>query len=138
MWKSSPPPSEVDTFYSFLLQPWCLLSQEPFLCLVILFLSNRSHHHHDPHNHHYQLTSLCLLHRLDICHRCVYAERNCRLVGSTAVYCFNIQLLWNDCDTVNHICILIIIIIIIFINCNWAVTRWQWLFYMYTKYEIGY
>ena len=30
------------------------------------------------------------------------------------------------------------IIIIIFINCNWAVTRWQWLFYMYTKYEIGY
>ena len=30
------------------------------------------------------------------------------------------------------------IIIIIFINCNWVVTRWQWLFYMYTKYEIGY
>ena len=22
--------------------------------------------------------------------------------------------------------------------CNWVVTRWQWLFYMYTKYEIGY
>ena len=34
--------------------------------------------------------------------------------------------------------IIIIIIIIIFINCNWVVTRWQWLFYMYTKYEIGY
>ena len=32
----------------------------------------------------------------------------------------------------------IIIVIIIFINCNWAVTRWQCLFYMYTKYEIGY
>jgi hypothetical protein len=32
----------------------------------------------------------------------------------------------------------IIIIIIIFINCNWVVCRWQWLFYMYTKYEIGY
>jgi len=31
-----------------------------------------------------------------------------------------------------------VIIIIIFINCNWVVTRWQWLFYMYTKYEIGY
>jgi len=30
------------------------------------------------------------------------------------------------------------IIIIIFINCNWIVTQWQWLFYMYTKYEIGY
>ena len=31
--------------------------------------------------------------------------------------------------------IIIIIIVIIFINSNWAVTRWQWLFYMYTKYE---
>ena len=29
-------------------------------------------------------------------------------------------------------------IMIIFINCNWVVTRWQWLFYMYTKYEIDY
>jgi len=28
-------------------------------------------------------------------------------------------------------------LIIIFINCNWVVIRWQWLFYMYTKYEIG-
>ena len=26
---------------------------------------------------------------------------------------------------------------IIIINSNWVVTRWQWLFYMYTKYEIG-
>ena len=25
---------------------------------------------------------------------------------------------------------IIIIIIIIFINCNWVVTRWQWLFYI--------
>jgi len=25
------------------------------------------------------------------------------------------------------------IIIIIFINCNWVVTRWQWLLYMYTN-----
>ena len=32
----------------------------------------------------------------------------------------------------------VIIIIIIIINCNWVVTRWQWLFYMYTKYEIVY
>ena len=30
------------------------------------------------------------------------------------------------------------IIIIIIINSNCVVTRWQWLFYMYTKYEIGY
>jgi len=28
---------------------------------------------------------------------------------------------------------IIIIIIIIFINCNWVVTRWQWLFYTYTN-----
>jgi len=26
--------------------------------------------------------------------------------------------------------IIIIIIIIIIINCNWVITRWQWLFYM--------
>ena len=38
----------------------------------------------------------------------------------------------------NYYFIIIIIIIIIIINCNWVVTRWQWLFYMYTKYEIGY
>jgi len=30
------------------------------------------------------------------------------------------------------------IIIVIFIYWNCVVTRWQWLFYMYTKYEIGY
>ena len=23
--------------------------------------------------------------------------------------------------------------IIIFINCNWVITRWQWLYYMYTN-----
>ena len=34
--------------------------------------------------------------------------------------------------------IFIIIIIIIIIDCNLVVTRWQWLFYMYAKYEIGY
>ena len=28
---------------------------------------------------------------------------------------------------------IIIIIIIIFINCNWVITQWQWLFYMYTN-----
>ena len=36
------------------------------------------------------------------------------------------------------IIIIIIIVIIIFINCSWVVTRWQWLFYMCTKYEAGY
>jgi len=34
--------------------------------------------------------------------------------------------------------IIIMIIIITFFNCVWVVTRWRWLFYMYTKYEIGY
>ena len=34
--------------------------------------------------------------------------------------------------------IMMIIIIIIIINCSWVVTRWQWLFYIYTEYEIGY
>ena len=34
--------------------------------------------------------------------------------------------------------IIIIIIIIIFIYCSCVVTWWQWLFYMYTKHEIGY
>ena len=29
-------------------------------------------------------------------------------------------------------------LIVIFINCNWVITRWQWLFYMFTHYEIGY
>jgi len=29
-------------------------------------------------------------------------------------------------------------LIIIFIYCNWVITRWQWLFYVYRKYEIGY
>ena len=27
------------------------------------------------------------------------------------------------------------IIIIIIINCNWVITRWQWLYYMYTNME---
>ena len=48
---------------------------------------------------------------------------------------------------VNEYCVfilIIIIIIIIFIYCNWVVTRWQWLFYMYknmkmvtTKFKSG-
>jgi hypothetical protein len=45
------------------------------------------------------------------------------------------------CLCVQYFCcvvIIIIIIIIIIIYCNWVVTRWQWLVYMYTKYETGY
>ena len=33
--------------------------------------------------------------------------------------------------------VIIIVIIIIIINCSWVVTRWQWLFDTYTKYDIG-
>ena len=33
---------------------------------------------------------------------------------------------------------IIIITIIIIINCNWVVTRWQWLFHMHTKHGIIY
>jgi len=29
------------------------------------------------------------------------------------------------------------IIIIIIINCNWVITQWQWLFYMYTNWRGG-
>ena len=36
------------------------------------------------------------------------------------------------------IIIIVIIIIIIIIYCNWVVTRWQRLFYMYTNYEFDY
>jgi len=32
---------------------------------------------------------------------------------------------------------MIIIIIIIIINCNWVVTRWQWLILHVHKYEIS-
>jgi len=41
-------------------------------------------------------------------------------------------------STADVIIIIIIIIIIIFIYCNWVVTRWQWLCYLYIKHEIGY
>jgi len=48
--------------------------------------------------------------------------------------------LWQKTKLINSegnivIIIIIIIIIIIFIYCNWVVTRWQWLFYMYIKHE---
>ena len=47
----------------------------------------------------------------------------------------------NNNNNNNNIIIIIIIIIITIIiinNCSWVITRWQWLFYMYTKYEAGY
>ena len=44
----------------------------------------------------------------------------------------------NKVSEFDYFVIIIIIIIIIIINCNWVVTRWQWLFYMFIEYEIGY
>jgi len=44
------------------------------------------------------------------------------------------SVLWNPVAlTIGVVILIIIIIIIIFIGCNWVVTRWQWLFYMYTN-----
>ena len=46
------------------------------------------------------------------------------------------------CGCLDRACLIIIIIIIIniiiiiIINCNWVLTRWQWLFYMYTNMKI--
>jgi len=56
---------------------------------------------------------------------------------------FGNTLLELYCHLSGHSCLLsvqniVIIIIIIIINCNWVITRWQWLFYVYTKYEIVY
>jgi len=51
-------------------------------------------------------------------------------VNSAAYKCLEDSLLKNGQILLKHF---IIIIIIIFINCNWVVTRWQWLFYMYTN-----
>ena len=45
---------------------------------------------------------------------------------------------YSTADGRNHKAMCADIIIIIIINCNWVVTRWQWLFYMHTKYEINY
>jgi len=45
---------------------------------------------------------------------------------------------FHPSQTVSVMMMMIIIIIIISINCTWVVTRWQWLFYMYTKYEADY
>jgi len=28
---------------------------------------------------------------------------------------------------------MMILLLLLFINCNWVITRWQWLYYIYTK-----
>jgi len=58
-------------------------------------------------------------------YRCVSAlthwsgTRSRSAVGDTGRYCRMLPGIYN--------------LIILFINCNWVVTRWQWLFYMYTN-----
>ena len=42
----------------------------------------------------------------------------------------------NKLSINNYICIFIFIYLFIYCNCD--VTRCHWLFYVYTKYEIGY
>ena len=59
-------------------------------------------------------------------------------VGSNIQILSKTYLSLYDFSTGRPLIIIIIIIIIIFFNCNWVVVRWQWLFYMYTKHEIGY
>ena len=60
------------------------------------------------------------------------------LVSVLNLLYFYISTFRSVCAVPNMAVFCIIIIIIIIINCNWVVTRWQWLFHMYTKYEIGY
>jgi len=62
----------------------------------------------------------------------IFVQKN--VSGSTSCMSENIEL--NE--QLMLIIIIVIIIIINIINCNWVVNRWQWLFYVYTKYEIGY
>jgi len=45
------------------------------------------------------------------------------------------DLIWHK---ESFVILIIIIFIIINIYCNLVVTRWQWLLYTYTKYEIVY
>ena len=62
----------------------------------------------------------------------------CKSVNTQCNVPFTLSAL-GDCQShVHQNKMMMIIIIIIFTNCNWVVTRWQWLFYMYTKHEIGY
>jgi len=60
--------------------------------------------------------------------------KNFSLVDGGTVSLFSVMMMMM----MMIIIIIITVIIIIIIYCNWIVTRWQWLFYMYTKYEIGY
>jgi hypothetical protein len=57
-------------------------------------------------------------------------KTTCRKVVTSLFH--NIRCLLNI-FTVNRFLLTYFIITIIFINCKWAATRWQWLFYMYTN-----
>jgi hypothetical protein len=63
------------------------------------------------------------------------------IVGKKAVNCMNsrtairVAAAFSNFYRYTAVIIIIIIIIIIFINCNWVVTRWQWLLYHYCYYH---
>ena len=73
--------------------------------------------------------------KIFIIHYCnSYCKRNGIQLSAPLLYLKNV-LYWPEDDRLQskHVAA-----IIIFIYCNWVVTRWQWLIYMYTKYETGY
>ena len=78
---------------------------------------------------------------------CIFPHylRNCTIFKKEKVIQHKMCVLISATTFLKHftfygelIIIIIIIVIIIIIYCNWVVTRWQWLCYMYTKHEIGY
>ena len=91
--------------------------------------------------------TVCITFQLDSTIGQLSSAQNKRVSGHiTSMLVFRIadsQTKQNFYDVISFMIIYIyilyiIIIIIIFVYCNWVVTRWQWLFYMYTKHEIGY
>jgi hypothetical protein len=63
---------------------------------------------------------------------------SCEILSLCQIHFVPPGIFWVSPLIIIIIMMIIIIIIIIFIYCNWVVTRWQLLFYMYTKHEIGY
>ena len=80
------------------------------------------------------LLSYCFLHNFQCCSKChrIYPH------FQNKFRCLNVKNVRCPKMSISLTLIIIIVIIMIFINCNWVVTRWQWLFHMHTKYEIGY
>ena len=55
------------------------------------------------------------------------------LVPALALLYFYVRTFRSMCAVpIIIIIIIIIIIVVVVVDCNWAITRWQWLFHMYT------